>query len=269
MAVNHGRIEHLISKIQLGLMSGKCLMPDGNGSLGKIGLSEDFFNTPPKEVILFNTEPITIEYFNDNLISHKEIARHQPFQNCLYCRLDMKPFDVVLDVNKILKLTLSCLWSTEFRPGEMIYYTVGEIVNSVTGATELQEQLFQIQDDAGERILSYFLRELNKKDIGVEKVQIRSKVKHNGEKKLLKIKSVIHIGNRRDYPIKENSADNKIDWSHAWAVRGHWRKIDGIGKDRDGKACIKNFTWVRAHTKGNKEKEFVSKVRVVKKPSNS
>src|SRR5438067_1326025 len=36
----------------------------------------------------------------------------------------------------------------------------------------------------------------------------------------------------------------RVDWSHQWEVRGHWRKINGIGKDRSGAYTMSGFTWV-------------------------
>lgn len=57
---------------------------------------------------------------------------------------------------------------------------------------------------------------------------------------------------------------HKIDWSHRWEVRGHWRKVKGLGKDREGVYGVRGFTWIKAHVKGNADKPLVKKTRVVK-----
>lgn len=55
----------------------------------------------------------------------------------------------------------------------------------------------------------------------------------------------------------------KIDFSHRWEVRGHWRKVNGIGKDRDGNYGINGLTWVNNFTKGPEDLPLVTKVRWV------
>lgn len=56
----------------------------------------------------------------------------------------------------------------------------------------------------------------------------------------------------------------KLEYSHAFRVRGHWRKIDekSIGKDRGGDYHIKGFTWVIDHLRG--QGELVKRTRVIK-----
>ena len=56
----------------------------------------------------------------------------------------------------------------------------------------------------------------------------------------------------------------KLEYSHAFRVRGHWRRIDekSIGKDRTGDYHIQGFTWVIDHIRG--EGEFVKRARIVK-----
>lgn len=56
----------------------------------------------------------------------------------------------------------------------------------------------------------------------------------------------------------------EIDWSHRWEVRGHWRKIELLGKDRSGEYCVNGFTWVKDHIRGPEHLPIVKKTRVVK-----
>ena len=66
---------------------------------------------------------------------------------------------------------------------------------------------------------------------------------------------------KKNYHIKPLG---KLEYSHAFKVRGHWRKIDekSIGKDRNGDYKIEGFTWVTEYVKG--EGELVNRVRIVK-----
>ena len=56
----------------------------------------------------------------------------------------------------------------------------------------------------------------------------------------------------------------KLEYSHSFRVRGHWRKMseDFIGKDRCGNRTMKGFTWVKDFVKG--EGELTKRVRTFK-----
>lgn len=66
---------------------------------------------------------------------------------------------------------------------------------------------------------------------------------------------------KRQYNIKPVT---KLEYSHAFKVRGHWRKISetSIGKDRSGQYTVKGSTWVIDYIKGTGD--LIQKVRVVK-----
>jgi hypothetical protein len=59
------------------------------------------------------------------------------------------------------------------------------------------------------------------------------------------------------------TAGGKVDFSHRWEVRGHWRKVNGIGKDREGAYGIHGFTWVAPCVKGPEALPLITKVRWV------
>lgn len=87
-----------------------------------------------------------------------------------------------------------------------------------------------------------------------------------------KRKKTIKVTNRPIYYVLEkNDYENrnyhirplgKTEHSHAFKVRGHWRKIDGVGKDRNGNYRIEGFTWVVDYVKG--QGELVNRVRIVR-----
>jgi hypothetical protein len=99
--------------------------------------------------------------------------------------------------------------------------------------------------------------------IGTEKVNIRLKYKRGGEKVLQKIKRVVHVFPKTKRAREEAEQKYQIEWSHRWAVRGHWREIKGVGKDRSGAYGVKGFTWVMEHVKGPEDKPYIEKTRVV------
>lgn len=84
----------------------------------------------------------------------------------------------------------------------------------------------------------------------------------------------IKINNRPIYYVMQKGTSNntkskiqsfcKLEYTHAFRVRGHWRRVpnNGIGKDRDGNYHIQGYTWVIDYIKG--QGELVDKVRIVK-----
>ena len=69
---------------------------------------------------------------------------------------------------------------------------------------------------------------------------------------------------KKKYKYNDIKARGTLEFSHAFKVRGHWRKVSDntYGKDRNGIYKVKGYTWVTEHVKG--EGELVKKVRVVK-----
>lgn len=98
--------------------------------------------------------------------------------------------------------------------------------------------------------------------------EIKEKIKFRrpstGEKIHHKIKKIIHITARTEKAKREIASvtGRQIDWSHRWAVRGHWRKVPGIGKNRAEEYEVQGFTWVKDCIKGDKKLPFVKKTRI-------
>lgn len=98
-------------------------------------------------------------------------------------------------------------------------------------------------------------------EYGSENVNIRFRIGHGENRQSGKIKSVIHV--RLKNGKGNYTSGTNVEWSHRWEVRGHWRKIQGVGKDREGTYNTQGFTWVMPHEKGPEEKDLVKKIRVV------
>lgn len=102
-----------------------------------------------------------------------------------------------------------------------------------------------------------------KRDIsfGIEKVSERVRIGTGQNRKQLKIRNLVHLAPKKSAKLYALESKKDIDWSHRWEVRGHWRKITGIGKNRYDDYCVKGFTWVVPHSKGPEEKDLVKKTR--------
>mgnify|MGYP001565127442 CR=1 FL=1 len=56
---------------------------------------------------------------------------------------------------------------------------------------------------------------------------------------------------------------SEVEWNYRWRVRGHWRRIEGIGKDPEGNK-VQGFTWIKECIKGPENKPLLNKPRIVK-----
>lgn len=85
------------------------------------------------------------------------------------------------------------------------------------------------------------------------------------KRKPLEIRRIVrilpkHVRKAEVTPLTDHGI---IDWSHRWEVRGHWRKVHGLGKDRAGDYVVTGWTWVRDFVKGPEDKPLIKKTRVV------
>jgi hypothetical protein len=116
------------------------------------------------------------------------------------------------------------------------------------------------------RSVLYIINRIKNTDtIGFSKTGERVKLKTSQGKVIHKIRKIIHI-----VPKKERGqsipGEGEVEWTHRWLVMGHWRKLGraGLGKDRSGNYCVKDFTWVMEHEKGPDDLPLVTdKVRVI------
>lgn len=100
---------------------------------------------------------------------------------------------------------------------------------------------------------------------GNEQVKIKQKIGSGKNKQLLKIKNIVHVTQKINIKNIKPLFSQKIDWSHRWEVRGHWRRVEGLGKDPTGNYCVKNFTWINEHVKGPGSKPLIKKIRFLSK----
>lgn len=114
--------------------------------------------------------------------------------------------------------------------------------------------------------VAQFNKLLSSSKIGLEKsvVQFPNLKRSNGTvKSFSPIKGIIHLAPRSQETPPLGRLIRKVEWTHQWFVMGHWRKFNGIGKDRAGERTVADYTWVSEHTKGNKEAPLINKIRVI------
>lgn len=151
---------------------------------------------------------------------------------------------------------LSCvlLLAFEIAPGK--FHTLAYC----TDGTEAQ-RIVTTSEDCNS-LLKIFIDALSHSDIGVERTHQHLNIGTSKKPKLHTIKKIIHVRPRR-IGSSQATDSRQIDWSHAWLVRGHWRKTNGLGKDRAGDYCVSGMTWVNEHRKGPDDVPVVPKVRFV------
>lgn len=113
-------------------------------------------------------------------------------------------------------------------------------------------------------IKSAYIDTINNSDLGIlntkNKIRIKSK---NTKIKAKVIRKVVYVSDKKIKPKKINGNVINWDYSHRFEVRGHWRIVKGLGKDRNGEYCIKGFTWVNSHLKGSQDLPLIKKTRIV------
>lgn len=113
-------------------------------------------------------------------------------------------------------------------------------------------------------LVNRFINQIHEGKEGTEKVKKVFKIGSGRNKQKRTIRRVIHIGSKKGYESAQPVQPGRhIDWSHAWLVRGHWRTIKGLGKDRAGNYCIEGKTFVNPFQKGTGD--LVHKTRIVEK----
>lgn len=168
-------------------------------------------------------------------------------------------------ITPILKnIKYQCMICKEVSPGN---YKLTVLYENEEGISKV----FTIDKDSTDGKMSTYpllleiieraIEKMHNSDYGSyqEKGKAKYQAKKNTPRKVYEPSSVIYVGNRQ----KQESSGSKrqVNWSYAWEVRSHWRKIPGLGLNRLGERVVEGFTWVQTYTKG--EGEVIKKVRKV------
>lgn len=123
---------------------------------------------------------------------------------------------------------------------------------------DLSDERYNFQWD-----VKIYLDLLRTGKFGSEKVNRTIKIGTKSNKSTLRIRDIVHVAPKNLVTLVPSACGNKIDWSHRFEVRGHWRKVEHIGKDRSGSYCVDGFTWVNDCVKGPESKPLIKKSRLV------
>jgi hypothetical protein len=149
----------------------------------------------------------------------------------------------------------------ESAPGS--YLVLSSFFRNRNGVTEMGVREWTGEDKAfALQVVQAFLAQLRTSCIATESVREKVKVRINGAKENVMIREVIHV-RKEKFRTQGGLYGGPVDYSHRFEVRGHWRQIKGIGKDRAGSYSVKGMTWVVPFVKGPESKPLVRKQRVI------
>lgn len=191
-----------------------------------------------------------------------------PFKTCYFARPDSALFKILsgdespnettyiqsILLNEITPNVFRTVCMFEDRQKHQLSFDCSQIdMSDQNGIKGAFPQLLGIIDE--EIRESHLGKEKYYRDVKIYNQKTNSFTEH-------KINYFIRIKPKYSVSKPEPIFAKEIDWSHQWWVRGHWRKFDGIGKDRNGDYNTKGFTWVIPHLKGPETLPVVKKVRI-------
>lgn len=200
-----------------------------NHFLTIVGDSHIFIFKPEKRL-----HPIDLTKENED----DGIMLDLPFQTC-YIEMDE---DVRLTVGREGEpVDIISMLVHETAPTQYEYFLYAEAWGI--------KRVVQMESEVNGMIIKGLLERLKTESVGTVPACERFKVKIKDKKVVKKINHAIYVAPKSYRSAIENRFHSKINWDHAWEVRGHWRRVQGNGHDRTG-TSIKGFTWVRPYQKG-------------------
>ena len=164
-------------------------------------------------------------------------------------RTEALTYDSVTIYTKVI-----CLMVIEISPKETFCYCF------YGAKDDSWKKVLVDQTDRG--LVKHYLNRLQTEKTGLEAVRTSLRIGTGSNKRVHRIRRVIHVRPKKQ-ANNEASGNSKIDWSHRYEVRGHWRKIDTLGKDREDNYTVQGYTWVRNHIRGPESLPLIKKTRVV------
>lgn len=163
------------------------------------------------------------------------------------------PMDVFINADGNQKTM--CILIIEVEPKVYGYYSMSE---------DDHGRIAVWKSNAEGKTVRHVLNRLEREQIGTENVRHIVKMGAGKQHKMHRIRKLIHVWPKKLVKsFNDAKTQINIDWSHRWEVRGHWRKHEGLGKDRAGNYCINGFTWVVHHEKGPDHLPLIKKTRIV------
>jgi len=192
-----------------------------------------------------------------------------PFQVCTFEMLD-KPLRY-FKVKDRYRLVMALLVS-EVEPGIYDYFALeGTTEDLEKGNIDLglcympgtwkdQDALFEYHVIVRELVDQLRASE---NSIGTIKQKQHIKIGYGPTRRNYKVRELVFVTPTKMKSSASTIVGHTVDWSHRWEVRGHWKKVKGIGKNREGQYIVNKLTWVVPHEKGPDGKPVIKKQRLV------
>lgn len=182
-----------------------------------------------------------------------------PFKSCFFEMLG-RPISASTEDGKTI--SIMGIYINEVSPKEYEYMALLKTPGDENTYTSVAKVYHKEVQDHFFRIVTLLLERMSSEEVGFCNPRKSVKFKFQGQKIQKRIEKIVYVAPKKKIHLAQNSSSKEIDWSHQWAVRGHWRVVERVGKDRDG-LPISGYTWIRPHVKGPENAPFVSKTRVV------
>jgi hypothetical protein len=109
-------------------------------------------------------------------------------------------------------------------------------------------------------LLKRYLERLSKERMGQAGRENKIKIGTGKDKQFYRPKNIVVVTPKNNVETLTASGEGgTIDWSYRWEVRGHWRTVKGVGKDRAGNYIVPGFTWIPNHVRGPEDKPIMKK----------
>lgn len=160
------------------------------------------------------------------------------------------------DIDLGRQIYVECIMACEIKPKEYFYFILAD--DKFIGSKCV------ILSTSWDLVVNIFIERINKEKCGFESSRHRIKFGFGKNKRHVTFNRIIHIRPKNYFASETETGESRsINWTYSWLVRGHWRKHEGLGKDRAGSYVVSGFTWVNEHLKGDKLSPLNPKIRLV------
>lgn len=187
-----------------------------------------------------------------------------PIESLTETSLSEEDYRIIKESNRdgIIRYNINCVVVSEYKPKKYDVFMLMEAPNALTISKQrVMKAKIELIPQAT-ALVTGALDLLRTGSVGTESVRIKMKTRSGSQKKYHKIRRIIHVG-RKGQQYGRSEAHKNVDWSHRFEVRGHWRKTEKLGKNREGLYCVEGFTWVKNHERGPEHLPLIKKTRLV------
>jgi len=174
-----------------------------------------------------------------------------------------------------VRIFITLIIAREVAPREYNFLVFADLVNDEKTEKKIYEASRTTkgsQDHLGGDTFKYInallvhnLKKLSRERVGLEARNKSIKIGTGKNKTFFRPKNITYVSPKKyigNFDVLPNNRN--ITWSHRWPSRGHWRNINGIGKDRSGDYCVTGHTWVMESIKGPENAPLIKKTYLVK-----